>query len=159
MAEVVSAGVLLYRWHAGVLQVFLVHPGGPYWSGKDAGAWSVPKGIVGEAEDELAAARREFAEETGFVLRAEAVPHDLGSFRQPSGKRLHVWAAAGDADPRTLRSNSFELEWPPHSGRRASFPEVDRGAWFEQATALGKILKGQVPVLEKFYATFARGPS
>jgi predicted NUDIX family NTP pyrophosphohydrolase len=153
MAQVVSAGVLLYRWHAGVLQVLLVHPGGPYWSRKDAGAWSVPKGIVGVGEDELACARREFSEETGFVLGAEAVPHDLGSFRQPSGKRLHVWAVAGDADPGALRSNSFELEWPPRSGRRVSFPEVDRGAWFDQATALNKILKGQAPVIEKFYTT------
>jgi len=157
MAQVVSAGVLLYRRHGEVLQVFLVHPGGPYWSRKDAGAWSVPKGIVGSDEDELACARREFAEETGFVLDEAAPLHDLGSFRQPSGKRLHVWAVAGDADPEALRSNSFELEWPPHSGRRASFPEVDRGAWFDEAAALRKILKGQAPIIKEFYALLARG--
>jgi predicted NUDIX family NTP pyrophosphohydrolase len=155
MPQPVSAGVLLYRWRATLLEVFLVHPGGPYWSRKDEGAWTVPKGLVNSGEEELACARREFTEETGFALHAEAAAYDLGSFRQPSGKRLHVWAIEGDADPGTLRSNSFEMEWPPRSGHRASFPEVDRGAWFERDAAHGKILKGQAPVIEKFYATFA----
>jgi predicted NUDIX family NTP pyrophosphohydrolase len=150
----ISAGLLLYRWRGSRAEVFLVHPGGPYWAKKDDGAWSVPKGIVNPLEDELAGARREFKEETGFDVDRSGAEHDLGIFRQLSGKRLHIWAIEGDCNPAELASNLFEMEWPPKSGRREQFPEVDRGAWFEGASALLKIAKGQRPILEKFYAEF-----
>jgi predicted NUDIX family NTP pyrophosphohydrolase len=152
----VSAGILLYRRVAAGLQVFLVHPGGPLWARKDEGAWSVPKGLVDEAEDELAAARREFMEETGFDAGGARPQHDLGSFRLASGKRLHVWSVEGDCEPAALRSNLFEMEWPPRSGRTGQFPEVDRGGWFDRAKALRKITAGQRPVLAKLYAEFER---
>ena len=149
-----SAGLLLYRRRGTQLEVFLIHPGGPYWSGKDAGAWSVPKGLVDPNEDELACARREFSEETGFEPPATGSERDLGIFRQPSGKRLHVWALEGDCDPEALESNLFEMEWPPHSGRTAQFPEADRGGWFDRTQALVRITSGQRPLLEKFYAEY-----
>ena len=149
----ISAGVLLYRRRGARLEVFLVHPGGPYWARKDDGAWSVPKGLVDPHEDELVGARREFREETGFDAGGSGSEHDLGTFRQPSGKGLHVWAIEGDCDPAELESNSFEMEWPPKSGRTAHFPEVDRGGWFGRPDALVKITKGQRAVLEKFYAS------
>jgi predicted NUDIX family NTP pyrophosphohydrolase len=148
----VSAGLLLYRRRDSGTEVFLVHPGGPFWARKDQGAWSVPKGLVDPNEDELDCARREFTEETGFDAGGNGAEHDLGSFRQPSGKRVHVWAIEGDCDPTQLKSNLFEMEWPPRSGRSAQFPEVDRGGWFEKAHALVKILSGQRPIIEKFYA-------
>jgi predicted NUDIX family NTP pyrophosphohydrolase len=150
----ISAGLLLYRWRSSRAQVFLVHPGGPYWAKKDDGAWSVPKGIVDPLEDELACAQREFKEETGFDVNRSGTERDLGTFRQPSGKRLHIWAIEGDCNPADLVSNLFEMEWPPKSGRTEPFPEVDRGAWFEKAAALLKIANGQRPILEKFYAEF-----
>jgi predicted NUDIX family NTP pyrophosphohydrolase len=129
----------------------LVHPGGPFWAKKDNGAWSIPKGLVNPHEDELACARREFREETGFDSKGSGYAHDLGIFMQLSGKRLHIWAVEGDCDPADLISNLFELEWPPKSGHRARFPEVDRGDWFNREQALLKITKGQRPVVEKFY--------
>lgn len=150
----ISAGLLLYRRRGTGAEVFLVHPGGPYWAKKDEGAWSVPKGLVNVAEEELAAARREFKEETGFDPTPGASEHDLGTFLQPSGKRLRIWAIEGDCDPANLTSNLFDMEWPPKSGRTAQFPEVDRGAWLDRAQALLKIAKGQRPILEKFYAEF-----
>ena len=146
-----SAGLLLYRRAGADTQVLLVHPGGPYWTKKDAAAWSVPKGLVDPGEDELRAARREFTEETGFDPGASGRERDLGVFRLPSGKRLHVWAMEGDCDPANLKSNLFEMEWPPGSGRHARFPEADRGAWFDRQQALLKISTGQRPVLERFY--------
>jgi predicted NUDIX family NTP pyrophosphohydrolase len=148
----VSAGLLLYRRGGTHTEVFLVHPGGPYWATKDDGAWSIPKGLVGAGEDELTAARREFREETGFDADVGVREHDLGTFRQPSGKRVHVWAIEGDCNPAQLRSNLFTLEWPPRSGRRAQFPEVDRGAWLARTEALLKITNGQRPIIEKFFA-------
>lgn len=148
----VSAGILLYRRTGLGAQVFLVHPGGPYWARKDEGAWSVPKGLVDAGEDELACARREFEEETGFDAPTAGSEHPLGSFRLPSGKLLHVWAVEGNCDAAALRSNLFDMEWPPRSGRRQQFPEADRGAWFERAAALRKIAPGQRAVLERFYA-------
>ncbi len=152
----VSAGILLYRRIGSGTEVFLVHPGGPYWARKDEGAWSVPKGLVDAAEDELACARREFAEETGFDAPVAGSEHSLGSFRLPSGKVLHVWAAEGNCDPAALRSNLFEMEWPPRSGRTGQFPEVDRGGWFDESAALRKIAPGQRVVLERFYAGYGR---
>jgi predicted NUDIX family NTP pyrophosphohydrolase len=152
---VTSAGLLLYRRHGPLVQVFLVHPGGPFWARKDEGAWSVPKGLVNGEEDELACARREFCEETGFDPGGTGRESDLGTFRQPSGKRLHVWALEGDCNSAELHSNSFELEWPPKSGRKQLFPEVDRGEWFDEKAALHKITKGQRAVLERFYSEFA----
>jgi len=152
----VSAGILLYRRTNLGTEVFLVHPGGPFWIRKDEGAWSVPKGLVDASEDELACARREFREETGFDAPASGAERPLGSFRLPSGKRLHVWALEGNCDPAALRSNLFDMEWPPRSGRIAQFPEADRGGWFDESAALRKIAPGQRVVLEKFYAECAR---
>ncbi|TLY60282.1 MAG: NUDIX domain-containing protein [Gammaproteobacteria bacterium] len=148
----VSAGLLLYRRRGSRPEVFLVHPGGPYWAKKDDGAWSVPKGLVNPNEDELACARREFREETGFETNEGGRERDLGIFPQPSGKRLHVWAIDGDCNPADLKSNLFEMEWPPKSGRTGRFSEVDRGGWFDRESALRKIAKGQRPLIEKFYA-------
>jgi predicted NUDIX family NTP pyrophosphohydrolase len=146
---VVSAGLLLYRRRPAGIEVFLVHPGGPFWSRKDAGAWSIPKGLINPGEDALSAARREFIEETGFELDASGSERDLGGVRLPSGKQLQVWTTEGDCDPALLKSNAFEMEWPPKSGRRAQFPEIDRGAWFDLSTAAGKISRGQQPLLER----------
>jgi len=151
----VSAGLLLYRRRGARAEVFLVHPGGPFWARKDEGAWSVPKGLVDANEDELACARREFNEETGFEAGGSGGERDLGIFPQPSGKRLHIWAIEGECNPAELRSNLFEMEWPPKSGRTARFPEVDRAEWFDRERALLKITKGQRAILEKFYAEFA----
>ena len=148
----ISAGLLLYRRRDSGLEVFLVHPAGPYWASKDEGAWSVPKGLVDVDEEELVCARREFKEETGFDLQGIGRERDLGTVQLPSGKLLHVWAVEGDCNPAELNSNLFEMEWPPKSGRMARFPEVDRGGWFERAPALLKIVKGQRPVIEKLYA-------
>jgi len=142
-----SAGILLYRRRAGALEVFLVHPGGPFWAKKDAGAWSIPKGEYVESEDPLAVARREFAEETGARLEGECLP--LGEVVQPGRKIVTAFALQGDLDPETLQSNMFELEWPPKSGRRAVFPEIDRAQWFSLAEAEQKILAGQRPFIER----------
>jgi predicted NUDIX family NTP pyrophosphohydrolase len=141
-----SAGVLLYRRRGRGIEVLLVHPGGPFWARKDDGAWSIPKGEYQPGEDALAAARREFAEETGARLEGEAVA--LGSFRQSSAKIIDVWAIEGDFDPTDLVSNTFTMEWPPRSGRKQEFPEVDRADWFTPQAAARKMLKGQRPVLE-----------
>jgi predicted NUDIX family NTP pyrophosphohydrolase len=142
-----SAGLLLYRRRRGVLEVFLVHPGGPFWAGKDGGAWSIPKGEYAPGEDPLAAANREFQEETGCAAAGEFLP--LTPLKQPSGKIIHAWAVAGDCDATAIRSNTFSLEWPPRSGRRQDFPEVDRAAWFTLAAAREKILRGQLGFLEE----------
>ena len=141
-----SAGLLLYRDAAGRLEVLLVHPGGPFWAKKDAGAWSIPKGEIGEGEDPLAAAKREFEEETGTRPTGEAIA--LAPRRQAGGKLVHAWAVRGDLDPAALKSTTFTLEWPPRSGRRQEFPEVDRAAWFTLDEARDKILKGQAPFLD-----------
>ncbi|MCU0582352.1 MAG: NUDIX domain-containing protein [Syntrophales bacterium] len=140
-----SAGLLLYRLREGALEVFLVHPGGPFWAKKDIGAWSIPKGEIGEGEEPLEAARREFEEETGF--RPEGVFRELLPVRQRSGKTVYAWAVEGDCDPAAIRSNTFPLEWPPRSGRVLDIPEVDRGGWFGIPQAREKILDGQRPLL------------
>jgi len=142
-----SAGLLLYRRRHG-LEVFLIHMGGPLWASKDAAAWSIPKGVIGRKEEPLAAARREFQEETGVTAEGDFLA--LGSFRQNSSKNLTVWAVEGDCDPAQLTSTLFSMVWPPKSGRLQQFPEADLGDWFDRKTALKKIVKGQRPVLDAF---------
>ena len=141
-----SAGVLLYRYHAGVLQVMLVHPGGPFWAKKDIGAWTIPKGQIEVNEEPLAAAKREFQEETGFAVEGQFI--QLGELMQPSKKIIHVWALEGDIDVSKISSNSFTLNWPGHAGHAQDFPEVDKGAWFDLPTAKKKIIKGQAAFLD-----------
>jgi len=136
-----SAGILLYRRRAGVVEVFLVHPGGPFWAKKDAGAWSIPKGEFGPGEDPLEAAKREFKEETGFAIEGTFTP--LEPVRQRGGKVVHAFAVEGDCDASAIVSNTFEMEWPRGSGKRRSFPEVDRAAWFSIDEAMEKINEGQ----------------
>jgi predicted NUDIX family NTP pyrophosphohydrolase len=145
-----SAGVVLYRWVGEHPQVLLVHPGGPFWARKDAGAWSIPKGLIEDGEDPLVAARREFLEETGLVVAGEFA--SLGDYKLPSGKVISAWAIEGDADLAQFRSNTFEIEWPPASGRTATFPEADRVDWFEPAAAREKITRGQAPILGTLFA-------
>jgi predicted NUDIX family NTP pyrophosphohydrolase len=146
-ANQVSAGLLMYRMHDGELEVLLVHLGGPYWMRKDAGAWFVPKGGLEEGEAELAAARREFQEETGME------PHEpfleLGSVYHKSGKRVVAWAFRGDGDPRELRSNTFRLEWPPKSGKFKEFPEIDRADFFSVAAAAKKMHPSEFALLQR----------
>jgi len=142
-----SAGLLLYRDRAAGVEVLLVHPGGPFWARKDDGAWSIPKGEFADGEDPLAAARREFEEETG--MRPEGEFSTLVPVKQPGGKMVHAWAVRGDFDPAGLRSNTFSMEWPPRSGRLSEFPEVDRAGWFTLDDARRKILKGQAGVLDQ----------
>ena len=142
-----SAGLLPYRRRNGRLEVFLVHPGGPFYAHRDAGVWSIAKGLIEPGEDPLAAARREFEEETGQAVAGEFIP--LGELRQRSGKRVHAWAVAADIDPAGVKSNCFEMEWPRGSGRIRRFPEVDRGAWFDIETAREKILPGQAGFLDR----------
>jgi predicted NUDIX family NTP pyrophosphohydrolase len=145
VAHVLSAGVLLYRRGAGDVEFLLVHPGGPFWQRKDDGAWSIPKGEFAEGELPEAAARREFAEETGTPLAIALQP--LTPVRQKSGKMIHPFAGEGDLDADAITSNTFRMEWPPRSGREREFPEVDRAGWFDLATALRKIIPGQQPIL------------
>jgi len=152
-----SAGILMYRRSGGRLEVLLVHPGGPFWAKKDAGAWSIPKGEYAVSDDALAAAVREFEEETGFRPEGDFVP--LGAVPQPSRKIVTVWAVQGDVDPSTLTSNEFELEWPPKSGRKRLFPEVDRAQWFSLAQAREKILPGQREFLDRLKAAVSRRSS
>mgnify|MGYP005838188405 CR=1 FL=1 len=142
-----SAGLLLYRRRQGKLEVFLVHPGGPFWARKDAGTWSIPKGEHGPDEDPLDAARREFSEETGFTAAGPFQP--LTPLKQKSGKLIQAFACEGEVAPEDLRSNTFSLEWPPHSGEFKEFPEVDRAAWFPLAEARKKIHPGQAGFLEE----------
>ncbi len=149
-----SAGLLMFRVRGGAPEVLLVHPGGPLWAAKDEGAWSIPKGVVQPGEDALAAARREFEEETGFSATGSFVP--LTPLRQPSGKVIHAWAFAGDAEPAQLRSNLFSLEWPPKSGRQQPFPEVDRAGWFPLSAAHRKIVPGQRGFLAELAAALDR---
>jgi predicted NUDIX family NTP pyrophosphohydrolase len=151
-----SAGLLMYRGAGEGREVFLVHPGGPFWTKKDEGAWSIPKGLAHPGEDLLAAAKREFHEETGFTAEGNFTP--LGAFKQPGGKIVHAWAVEGDCDPSRLASNLFEMEWPPRSGKRARFPEVDRAGWFRSSEASIKILRGQKPILIKLFSMLSVVP-
>lgn len=142
-----SAGILLYKRAADRWHVLLAHPGGPFWRRRDDGAWTIPKGVVYEDEEPEAAARREFAEELG--AEAVGILRPLGDIRQRGGKRVIAFALDGEFDPDRLRSNEFAVEWPPKSGRTASFPEVDRAAWFEFPAARQKILPSQAPLLDR----------
>jgi predicted NUDIX family NTP pyrophosphohydrolase len=146
-----SAGILLYRLVEGVPEVLLVHPGGPFWARKDAGAWSIPKGEHDDDEDAQACALREFAEETGTALSPDGLA-DLGTVRLKSGKLVAAWAAEGDLDAETIQSNTFELEWPPRSGRSQTFPEVDRAGWFGVETAREKLNPAQGAFLDRLGA-------
>lgn len=147
-----SSGILLHR-RRGELEVLLVHPGGPFWAKKDLGAWSIPKGEHDDGEDALACALREFEEETG-AKPAPGELDDLGSVRLKSGKVVQAWALEGDLDPDAIRSNTFTLEWPPRSGRRQEFPEVDRAAWFGLAEAAERINPAQAAFLDRLRAQF-----
>ncbi|MBF2027454.1 MAG: NUDIX domain-containing protein [Oscillatoriales cyanobacterium C42_A2020_001] len=142
-----SAGLLMYRQLAGVLEVFLIHPGGPFWAKKDFGCWSIPKGECLENEEPFDAARREFQEETGIIPTGEFV--ELTEIKQTGGKRVKAWAFAGDCDPTKIKSNTFLLEFPPRSGKFQSFPEVDRAAWFTVEDAKTRIVKGQIALLDE----------
>ena len=151
-----SAGLLLYRFNDLSLEVLLVHPGGPFWRNKDERAWTIPKGEFGDEEDPLAAARREFTEETGSSpprLQRDAAGSNnyfqLVPVKQANGKVVHAWAVEGDFDPHKLSSNHFQIEWPPRSGRRQSFPEVDRAEWFTPEIARHKILKAQTALIDE----------
>jgi predicted NUDIX family NTP pyrophosphohydrolase len=141
-----SAGLLVYRFQGGELQVFLVHPGGPFWARKDVGAWSIPKGEF-EEEEPLAAAKREFGEETELAIDGEFIP--LKPVTQKNGKVVHAWAVQADIDPEKIRSNSFEIEWPPKSGKTQEFPEVDRAAWFLADEGMEKINPAQAGLIRE----------
>ena len=143
-----SAGIVLYRGRGKTLEVFLVHPGGPFWKNKDAGAWSIPKGEYLEGEDAQVAARREFLEETGFEL-PQGEPVALGAVKQAGGKVVSAWAVEGDCRAEQIRSNLFSMEWPPKSGKTQEFPEVDRAGWFSVEAAREKLLVGQHPFLDR----------
>jgi predicted NUDIX family NTP pyrophosphohydrolase len=142
-----SAGLLYYRRTASGIEVFLVHPGGPFWQSKDLGAWSIPKGEFSPGENPLEAAKREFREETGFEAAGDFLP--LQALKQPGGKTVHAWAVEGDFDPSMLRSNTFTVELPRGSGKLREFPEVDRAEWFTLDAARERILPGQRPFLDE----------
>ena len=142
-----SAGILLYRIKSNDLEVFLVHPGGPFWAKKDEGAWSIPKGEFEDEEDPLAAAKREFEEETGLKISGEFI--QLDPVKQKSGKMVYAWAVEGDLDPLKIKSNEFEIEWPPKSGKMKSFPEIDKAAWFNLTEAKKKIITGQTGLIKE----------
>jgi predicted NUDIX family NTP pyrophosphohydrolase len=153
-----SAGILLHRRRAGVLEVFLVHPGGPFWAKRDEGAWSIPKGEFPPDEDPLEAALREFEEETGTSLvgrpRSDFTP--LPPVRQSGGKTVVAWAIEGDLDAASVRSNLFTMEWPPRSGVPRQYPEVDRAAWYAMGAARLKLLAAQLPLLDALEALLSR---
>ena len=145
----------MYRLRERQVEFLLVHPGGPFWQHKDAGAWTIPKGEVQEAEDPLAAAKREFAEELGFEAQGHFL--ELTPVRQKGGKVIRAWAVEGDCDPREIRSNLFTMEWPPHSGRRREFPEVDRAEFFDLEKARERINPAQIDLLEQVAAKLGSG--
>ena len=144
-----SAGILLFRGSGSALEVLLVHPGGPFWAKKDL--WGIPKGLIHSGEDPLEAARREFEEETGFAVDGQFLP--LGEVKQKSGKIVRAWGVRGDLDADQIRSNEFEVEWPPGSGRKRSYPEIDRGAWYGLDEASRRIRPDQRPLLDALVAT------
>lgn len=152
--ENVSAGLLLFRRTSGQLEVLLAHPGGPFWKNKDAGAWSLPKGLVGRGEEPVVAAQREFAEETGFHPEGPFIP--LGKIRQKAGKEVHGWACEGDLDAASTRSNTMLVEWPPRSGKRIRIPEVDRCEWFNPIEARIKLNPAQSVFVDRLEEAVAR---
>jgi predicted NUDIX family NTP pyrophosphohydrolase len=152
-----SAGILLYRRRGGAVEVLLVHPGGPFWQNKDLGAWSIPKGEVEAGQDPLAVAVREFEEETGRRPPESALVA-LGEVRQRGGKVVAAWAAEGDLDPAAVTSNTFTIEWPPRSGTRREFPEVDRAGWFDLATAREKLVAAQAELVDRLGAVVGPAP-
>jgi predicted NUDIX family NTP pyrophosphohydrolase len=152
-----SAGLIIYRFKGPQLEVFLVHPGGPFWAKKDDGAWSIPKGEYSDDEEPLSVAKREFNEETGREAHGDFIP--LKPIKQPSGKIISAWAVEGDCDATRIRSNTFMMQWPPRSGRQAEFPEVDRAGWFTINTATRKILKGQKGFLEELCEILKHHPA
>ena len=154
MATRQSAGLLMFRQRAGVLEVLLGHPGGPYWAGRDDGAWTIPKGGLHDGEEPLEAAVREFREETGFSPAGPFTP--IGYVTLKSGKRVHAWAVEGDCDPATVRSETTTVEWPPKSGRRLEVPEIDRAAFFSIADARRAINPAQVPLLGRLIVAVVR---
>ena len=149
-----SAGILLYRSQHKDPEVFLVHPGGPFWAKKDDGAWSIPKGEFDDDEDPLDAAKREFEEETGIKISGEFNP--LAPIKQKSGKLVFAWAVEGNIDPARIKSNSFEIEWPPKSGKKMSFPEIDRAGWFNLMEAKKKINPGQSALIKELENKFLK---
>ena len=153
----VSAGLLLFRRSRGRLEVFIAHPGGPYWKDRDAGAWTIPKGIVESGEDLLDAAQREFLEETSIHPVGPFIP--LGSIRQKAGKTIHAWAWEGDADPSAIVSNTMRTEWPRGSGRTIEFPEIDRCAWFAPAAAKARMNPAQAELVDRLEAALVSGGS
>lgn len=157
MPRKTSAGILPFRRRGRAIEFFLVHPGGPYWARKDEGAWSIAKGEIDGGEDALAAARREFREETGIDLGARAASDflPLAPLRQPSGKIVRAWAIEHDCDADAIASNRCEIEWPPRSGKTISIPEIDRAGWFAERAALAKILKGQAGFIRELAARLA----
>jgi predicted NUDIX family NTP pyrophosphohydrolase len=152
----VSAGLLLYRRTSGQLELFLAHPGGPFWATRDAGAWTIPKGVVGDREALLDAARREFEEETGLRPTPPFVP--LGSIRQKAGKTVHAWAWEGDADADQVTSNTMRTEWPRGSGNWLTFPEIDRCAWFDAEASRTKINVAQIELIERLESALDSSP-
>jgi predicted NUDIX family NTP pyrophosphohydrolase len=152
MASKLSAGLVLYRIRERRLEVLIAHMGGPFWAGKDDGAWSIVKGEYEQGDDPLAAARREFAEETGSPPPSGSTI-ELGEVRQSSGKRVVAWAVEGELDPAGISSNSFSIEWPRGSGRQEQFPEIDRVGWFDTATARRKLVKGQTALMDRLEQT------
>jgi predicted NUDIX family NTP pyrophosphohydrolase len=156
MSKRKSAGLLLYREASDGVEVLLVHPGGPFWARRDEGSWSIPKGEFDEEEDPLSAAKREFAEETGFALEGEVIP--LDPVRQPSGKIVFAWAMKRNLELTGWKSNTFSLEWPPKSGRSQEFPEIDRAQWFAIEAARIKITRGQVPFLDQLLEMLCKSP-
>ena len=142
-----SAGLVMYRYRNSILEVFLVHPGGPYWAKKDDGSWSIPKGEYSDDEEPFQVAKREFKEETGYDAKGDFLP--LTTIKQPSRKLISAWAFEGDCDASTIKSNTFKMEWPPRSGKEAEFPEVDRAEWFPTNMAKKKLLKGHIGFIEE----------
>jgi predicted NUDIX family NTP pyrophosphohydrolase len=152
-----SAGLLMFRFKDGVLELLLCHMGGPFWKKKDNGAWTIPKGEYDEGEDPFDAAKREFFEETGFTPEGTFIK--LTPLKQSGGKLISAWAFEGDCDESKIKSNTFELEWPPHSGKISTFSEIDRAEWFTINLAREKILKGQVGFIEELCAILKNDPS
>jgi predicted NUDIX family NTP pyrophosphohydrolase len=160
VSSAVSGGILLYRQRDGRLELLLAHPGGPYWSGRDAGVWTLPKGVANDGEALEAVAAREFAEETGFELSAVALdptraPVSIGDVTLKSGKVVHGWAVEGDLDPALANSNEAEIEWPPRSGKRMVIPEIDRVAWFETEEARRRVHPAQAAFIDRLQDALA----